>query len=333
MTIKTVFSGALLSLQTAAGWAGEVPAMSEHLLASLLVLAGEVAAAKSNISRQGRPSKSAGRSSKASSGKALVAGAGALPVNDVLQQLHPLFFAMSPVAFGGCCPKDSRVDREMLPPELWLEHQQQLQLGAAVQARLFVCISIQIWYHIAQASKCRSVEQRRRQFQHSRGYACCMQDAGAASYPAGTPGVHVHACSSRVQPWLIKAGMTGSLPCNWCLQICSWLAELCGKLDTAQKLLSELQPAHSQPQPAGSNISRIGTANATVGNNSRAWPCCSNCLTAAGVLRSAGASLVTQDCLEAAPTAELAVGHGRAVCVLLQAVLDRAWYHLKLTCR
>eukprot|EP00775_Hariotina_reticulata_P005831 gene5831-6072_t len=122
----------------------------------------QVAAAKSNSS-QGWPSKSAGRSSKASSGKALVAGAVVLPVDNVLQQLHPLFFAMSPLAFGGCYPN--------------------------------------------------------------------------------------------------------------------------------------------------------------------------NCLTAAGVLRSAGESLVTQECLQAAPTAELAVGYGRAVCVLLQAVLDRAWSHLKLTCR
>jgi len=36
-----------------------------------------------------------------------------------------------------------------------------------------------------------------------------------------------------------------------------------------------------------------------------------------------------QDFLQTTPDTELAVGHGRAVCVLLQAVLDRTWAHLE----
>jgi hypothetical protein len=129
-----------MSLQAEAGWSGDVPAMSEHLLASLLVLAGEVAAAIGDSSSQAHHSKSAGRSRKASHGKAHRARASIIPIDYVLQQLHPLFFATPPSAFGGCCSHLNNAGRETMPWEVWQEHQQKLQLGAVVQARLVGCL-------------------------------------------------------------------------------------------------------------------------------------------------------------------------------------------------
>jgi hypothetical protein len=106
-----------------------------------------------------------------------------------------------------------------------------------------------------------------------------------------------------------------------CCQVCAWLARLGNKLDAAQSLETELRAPRSAD----------GSCKSSSGSGRR-LPLCKDCLCAAETARRAVQSMGLQG-LEAAPAAQLAQGHGRAVCWLLQGMADIVWGQLQLSCR
>jgi hypothetical protein len=111
------------------------------------------------------------------------------------------------------------------------------------------------------------------------------------------------------------------LHCSVFLQVCAWLARLANKLDAAQSLEAELKP------PGNAD----GSSSKTSSRSSR-LPLCKDCLRAAEVARKAAHSMALQG-VDAVPAAQLAQGHGRAVCWLLQGMADVVWSQLQLSCR
>ncbi|WIA30784.1 hypothetical protein OEZ86_000843 [Tetradesmus obliquus] len=101
--------------------------------------------------------------------------------------------------------------------------------------------------------------------------------------------------------------------------VCAWLARLANKLDAAQLLEAELKA----PRSADGNSSS---------SSLRRLPMCKDCLRAAEVARRAAQSTGLQG-VDAVPAAQLAQGHGRAVCWLLQGMADIVWGQLQLACK
>ncbi|WIA10744.1 hypothetical protein OEZ85_010915 [Tetradesmus obliquus] len=101
--------------------------------------------------------------------------------------------------------------------------------------------------------------------------------------------------------------------------VCAWLARLANKLDAAQLLEAELKA----PRSADGNSSS---------SSLRRLPLCKDCLRAAEVARRAAQSTGRQG-VDAVPAAQLAQGHGRAVCWLLQGMADIVWGQLQLACK
>ncbi len=98
--------------------------MSEHLVATLLVIASETQ--KPTTSSTAKLSKSPSKRSKA--GPVPTTTTAAAPQSLLLKQLHPLMFAQPLSAFGG------RLGGGRALPEMLQEEQlQQLQLGLLVQ--------------------------------------------------------------------------------------------------------------------------------------------------------------------------------------------------------
>jgi hypothetical protein len=110
-----------------------------------------------------------------------------------------------------------------------------------------------------------------------------------------------------------------------CFQVCAWLARLANKLDAAQSLEAELKP----PRSADGSSSNSGSkANCST----KRLPLCKDCLRAAEVARKAAQSMGLQG-IDALSAAQLAQGHGRAVCWLLQGIADVVWGQLQLSCK
>jgi hypothetical protein len=264
------------------------------LMSEQLLHTLQVIASSANSSSNG-VSRSPSRKRAGSSSAA--EGAAAL-----LKQLHPLFFAQPLGAFSRSNGSAA------LPGVLQEERAQQQQMGVAVT------VSNSNFNNAGYAAQLKCVQ--------------CTQHDAVATRLCSTCTVVLHFQSDaahnyrRVQHHLLLFGTV--LLCT-CCQVCAWLARLANKLDAAQSLEAELKP----PRSADSSSSSSGGKSTS--RNSR-LPLCKDCLRAAEVAHKAAQSMRLQG-VDAVPAAQLAQGHGRAVCWLLQGMADVVWGQLQLSCR
>lgn len=132
------------------------------------------------------------------------------------------------------------------------------------------------------------------------------------------------------------------------LQVLCWLLRLTAKLDFAQLLEGELQTTTAaEPSPAprrngrlisphsrSANARQAGlskAASAAIRSTSRDSAVCTNPARAAEVMKKTASGLGIN--LDTANVHNMQYGYGRAVCTVLQQVVDAANDKLHITCR